>query len=69
VDIRTPTCLFFVKRGGNEQDVATNKGDKHIAYNIHVLITQKNHTSTSSSQHLHLPSPTMKRTLNKPKGK
>jgi hypothetical protein len=58
----------LLKRGGNEQDVATNKGDKHIAYNIHIL-KHKKITSTSSSQHLHLPSPTIKRTLNKPKGK
>jgi hypothetical protein len=33
-----------LKEGENEQDVATNKGDKRTAYNIHIFITQKNHT-------------------------
>jgi hypothetical protein len=35
---------FLLKERGNEQDVATNKGDKQRTYNIHISITQKNHT-------------------------
>jgi hypothetical protein len=60
---------FFVKRGENEQDVATNKGDKQTAYNIHIFITQKNHTLNILFTTSYLPSPTMKKTLNKRKGK
>jgi hypothetical protein len=36
--------IFLLKEGGNERDVAKNKGDKQTTYNIHIFMTQKNHT-------------------------